>query len=633
LSTEESAPGPAAAIAGYSAHQPTDEELLDRARDAGNGKKFGRLWSGDVEGYDSASEADLALCMLLAFWTGRDAKRVDSLFRKSGLFRPKWDERHSADGRTYGQLTAETAIAGTREVWNHPIAAVGEGNDQDSSRPKIVFSNRQLHDVTCEAVEALQSSNSPPMLFVRAGQIARVRRDEDDRPIIEIVGESELRARLAFVSDSVRCLAGSGAEVNCSPRRDVIQNILALGEWPFPALQGIVEAPVLRPDGTILTTPGYDAKTRLVYAPAPGLYVPEIPSEPNKLDVAAALDLLDEVVGDFPFVDDASKANALAMLLTPIMRFAIDGKTPLALVDAPQAGTGKGLLAEVVGLVATGCASAMMSAPDDEDEWRKRITAALLGGRSLIVIDNVERQLQSASLASALTASEWTDRILGQSKMVRMPVRVTWIATGNNIRLGGDIPRRCYWIRLDAKTARPWKRTQFRHEDLPAWVSTERGEIVAALLTLTRAWYAAGKPQIAPPVVGSFQEWVRTIAAVLAFANVKGFLTNLETMYARADESAAQWEHFLEILASVFENEPFTVNELVDRLTSNAEISEAVPDDVALVGDKQDKNVGYHRRLGKAFSKREGRRYGDLDLHLERAGMESRAVKWCVVRG
>jgi hypothetical protein len=92
-----------------------DAALLERARAARNGDVFARLWAGDANGYPSPSEADLALCNRLAFWTGRDADRMDRLFRQSGLMRPKWDERHGTD--TYGALTIQTAIAGCRDVY------------------------------------------------------------------------------------------------------------------------------------------------------------------------------------------------------------------------------------------------------------------------------------------------------------------------------------------------------------------------------------------------------------------------------------------------------------------------------------------------------------------------------------
>src|ERR1700730_7727806 len=61
-----------------------DSALLDRARNAQNGAKFTRLWNGDGSSSPTRSEADSALCCILAFWTRRDAERIDSLFRRSG---------------------------------------------------------------------------------------------------------------------------------------------------------------------------------------------------------------------------------------------------------------------------------------------------------------------------------------------------------------------------------------------------------------------------------------------------------------------------------------------------------------------------------------------------------------------
>lgn len=97
----------------------TDNELLAKARAAKNSGKFRALNDrGDFSAYPSASEADLALCGILAFWTGGDAQQIDQLFRRSALFRQeKWDEEHHADGRTYGQATVAKAVAGTQEFY------------------------------------------------------------------------------------------------------------------------------------------------------------------------------------------------------------------------------------------------------------------------------------------------------------------------------------------------------------------------------------------------------------------------------------------------------------------------------------------------------------------------------------
>lgn len=99
----------------------SDRELIDRAMNAGNGSAFTSLWNGDISGYPSHSEADQALCNLLAFWTNKDAARVDSLFRQSGLMRDKWNRRQS--GTTYGNITIQKAIAGCAEGYTPPQEA------------------------------------------------------------------------------------------------------------------------------------------------------------------------------------------------------------------------------------------------------------------------------------------------------------------------------------------------------------------------------------------------------------------------------------------------------------------------------------------------------------------------------
>jgi primase-polymerase (primpol)-like protein len=72
-------------------HQLTDDEIIEKACNARDGEKFRRLWEGDDSGYESRSEADAALCALLAFWTRHDPDWIDHLFRQSGLYRDKWE--------------------------------------------------------------------------------------------------------------------------------------------------------------------------------------------------------------------------------------------------------------------------------------------------------------------------------------------------------------------------------------------------------------------------------------------------------------------------------------------------------------------------------------------------------------
>jgi putative DNA primase/helicase len=97
-----------------------DRELVRKAILSRNGWKFEKLWLGEWQqlGYSSQSEADQALCNFLAFWTAKDVARMNDLFKKSNLYRPKWDEIHTADGISYGQTTLLNAIEKTGNVYN-----------------------------------------------------------------------------------------------------------------------------------------------------------------------------------------------------------------------------------------------------------------------------------------------------------------------------------------------------------------------------------------------------------------------------------------------------------------------------------------------------------------------------------
>jgi putative DNA primase/helicase len=103
--------------------QLTDDDLIALAHEAKNGFKFRALWDGDTSGYENdASRADAALCALLAYWCRRDENRIDSLFRRSKLFRRKWDEKHYSDGRTYGQGTVTNACEVVKSTYPGPQA-------------------------------------------------------------------------------------------------------------------------------------------------------------------------------------------------------------------------------------------------------------------------------------------------------------------------------------------------------------------------------------------------------------------------------------------------------------------------------------------------------------------------------
>ncbi len=499
--------------------------------------------------------------------------------------------------------------------------------------PRIQVSNRPLRDTSDDCLRVLEEANENPSIFVRSGALVRVHHDERGRPVITGMSEAHLRGLLTRAADFVRVTEEKTTHV--PPPLDVVRDILALApdKWPFPPLEAVTESPVLRPDGSVLSSPGYDPATRLLYLPVAGSRLPSVSNTPTTDEITKAIDILDEAFGDFPYAEDASAAHTLALLLTSVCRPYINGPTPLFLIDKPQAGTGGSLLAEGAAIVASGRDASMMDAPLSDEEWTKAITATLLSGATMAVIDDVAYPLNAPSLARVITCNEWNGRILGRSEMVSLPQRATFLATGNNLKLGRDLPRRCVWIRLDAKVARPWKRKGFRHSDLRAWIKENRTELLSALLTLTQSWFAAGRPVDGIPTIGSFEVWSQTVGGILKHAGFSGFLENLEEMYASADEEGPVWENFLTVWAEAFPDRAVTVAEVFNEMGRTTSLREALPDDLGEAYDGSSNS--FKKKLGKALSKRDGVRYGENNIHLEKGNLDphSKVVRWRVKQG
>lgn len=530
-------------------------------------------------------------------------------------------------GDAYDYIAEGHTAEDVRAVLDAAPLYDGEAEPEpERALPGIVTTGRHLRDITSDALSALYQSNDPPHTFRRSGALTRIGKDEKGRPFTETLTESALRGKLERAANFVR-ISGKGEPHAITPPLDVTRDIESLGKWDFPALAGITEAPVLRPDGTVLTQPGYDAATGLYYVPAPGLVVPPIPDVPADGKLQAAIRLVREVLCDFPFDSEASCANGYGALIAPVMRPAIDGPAPLPAIDKPQPGSGASLKADVISIIATGHLAATMGVPQSEEEWEKKLSSHLLAGRSLCVIDNIEGKLYSDTLSRYLTSTYVSIRPLGRSADIILANNMTFIATGNNIRLGGDMPRRCYWIRLDTGVARPWLRdVKFKHADLREWVFANRGAILASILTIARAWVTAGRPvPDGLPMLGGFESYCRTVGGVLAVMGISGFLGNLFSMYDKMDADTPQWEGFLEMWREVIGDGPVTVAELVKRLNESEDLAATLPDSLA-TRDGRD----YSRRLGNTFAKRADVRLPN-GLMLVKGPERKHAKTWTVV--
>lgn len=522
------------------------------------------------------------------------AKDPNELFRKDPEgFTEKWDELLQ---------TAEAA--------------------EPPKKVSINVSRKNLSYHTEEAWKAIQIRNDhEPTLFSRSGRLTRIAVDEKGHCTLEPVNEAALRDILDRVARwyKVKATKNEYKELEAYPPTDVVKNVMVTNPLPAKPLQRIVQAPVYSPEGDLLTRPGYHEQAQTWHIKT--CDIPDVSKNPGAEELQQAKDLiLNELLVDFPFENEPSRAYIVAALLLPFVRQMIDGCTPLHIVDAVSGeGTGKTLLVDAIVSVATGAEPQVISEGRDEDEWRKRITAKLIGGPTVVVIDNVQKELDSSSLAAAITTRVFEDRLLGKSEMISCPVECVWIATGNSVQTSREISRRVVQTKLDAKMDQPWRREpeEFKHKKLLQWVKQNRGQLVWSCLTLIQKWISKGRPQ-GGKSFGKFEEWAQTMSGILEVAEIPGFLENLDDIYKDADRETEEWRQFVEVWWDLYGGTEKMVGGLYEIAMKEGLL-------LSIIGDKGERSQ--KTRLGRAMHKVEGRHFntGDFTYKIELAGKGSRA--------
>jgi len=262
--------------------------------------------------------------------------------------------------------------------------------------------------------------------------------------------------------------------------------------------------------------------------------MPAMPETPNWEDAKAALELLNGLLVEFPFVDEVSRSVALSAFITPIARGAFN-VAPMHVANASVAGTGKSYLLDNVAAIAIGQLMPVMAAGKSEEETEKRLGSAMMAAQPLISIDNVAGELESVFLCQAIERPIVNIRILGRSEQIRVEARnMTMFANGNNITVVGDLCRRVVMTTLDAGMERPELR-EFKSDPI-ATILDDRGKYIAACLTICRAYQLAGRPNKAKRLA-SFEGWSDTVRSALIWLGCADPVKSMEATRAEDPET------------------------------------------------------------------------------------------------
>jgi hypothetical protein len=519
--------------------------------------------------------------------------------------------------------------AGDGPPGDTPPAEGRDGGRRDEDRrPVIKWVQENLPDVVDEAEDALITSGL--RIYQRADMLVRVvRRDTpsvrhykrwqpgslgitvvDDAYLIEAMTRAarwrKWNAKAKERPGDPECPPGTWVPI-MAPERVATTYLARRGHWQVPRLWSAISSPTLRPDGTVLQKPGYDVDTQTWYDPC-GIEFPEIPESPTRDDADAAFKVFADAFKTFPFDREVDRSVALALALTALVRRSLE-TAPLGGISATTPSSGKTLLADGINILATGVSAPAIKLAETDEEFAKVMLAVLADGNPLVLIDNVTRPLDSDTLCVVLTSEYYRARVLGRTEMMSVPTTTLFLATGNNLVVTGDMRTRALICRLDPKVEHPEQRqfdVVFRE-----WMTRERPKLVAAGLTVMRAFITTGqRPREQCEQWGRFEKWSDMVRAPLIWMGCQDPNDSLAEL-AKEDPERVELLRFLSVWEQNFGADGHTAAEAIARATHDLSFglsTEAKALHELLVEICKDRDGKFNtRRLASWLGKRVGR--------------------------
>lgn len=333
--------------------------------------------------------------------------------------------------------------------------------------------------------------------------------------VINPLDTDDLNVLASKYADWFKYDARKDTDLPCDPPTRIIKSLTGnRGFWSLQPIFGLTTSPIIRFDGSILNKAGYDAETGLFADFDPAIF-PKVAANPTRKEAESALAILKTAISEFPFENDIDRAVALSAMLTAVARPSLP-TSPLFAFSAPCPGTGKTTLANVMAIMATGKEAPAFNYVPDPDEMRKSFFSLLSCGAQVVLIDNAVGVINNPLLNTTISQCELTDRILGKNeKTMTVSTKALFMITGNNLIFADDMIRRTLYCTLDANMERPAER-RFDRPDFMQWLLDKRANLVAAALTILRAYHVAGRPDKLPPL-NTYGDWSNLIRSALVW--------------------------------------------------------------------------------------------------------------------
>ena len=353
---------------------------------------------------------------------------------------PHEEPKTSKDGRPIVKVTTETKV-----MAELAIQALRADKNLYQRDKNLVFITSVIHE---------EEEIDPTEEFRHSSVEGNPQTNAATRPIIN--------GKLSKVAVFQKWVESAGGYKSVKPPEDMVAYIHDCHEYPgIRPIVGITETPILRPDGIIVQTPGYDPRTRYVYLPNQSF--PVVTDEMATQEQSRwAYRFLADVFCDFPYVNPSHLSVPISGILTLVGRAAVQGSVPAHLFDASTRGSGKTLQNDAIAMAVTGRGAPRMNYTANDEEMEKILAGYALKGSSFICLDNIPAgcPFGGGPLDRVLTARDSVDlRVLGHTDVPTLTWRALIMATGNNIGFRGDTARRVLMARLEPTEENPERRT------------------------------------------------------------------------------------------------------------------------------------------------------------------------------
>lgn len=414
--------------------------------------------------------------------------------------------------------------------------------------------DRRRYEVSDDAIDTLKEQEN----LTRRGDLLGVIQCSGENTYSWMPAENKhITGALSRTADYVR-IQEKKSRLLANPPSWIAEDILTSQNLQdFPELKLIIQHPFFY-DGEIIDTPGLHKASGFFRIPSThiDLVVPETPKD--------ALAVLVDILEDVPFSEEADLENALSIPLTMIMRssFPAGEMVPLAAINAASPGTGKSALAKILLIPMLGSLPAATALSDDKEELRKSVFTTLLEAKNYALFDNLDpkKPLDSGQLASLISETVHTGRILGGNSSGTFTNWMTCMYTGNNVEASSELVDRGFLVQLESPAERSADR-DFKHTEIFQYVLDNRPKVLGAFVYLVQNWIQQECPMSKHR--HRMQYWARTIGGIMEANNFgTNFLENMMKFRRQSDSESPVWAKAFTAIFDNFGEEPFTIKDI-----------------------------------------------------------------------